>query len=77
MSFLFDPLICELLKSVLLMESPTIKSVVRRLISSLCLEVAGFAESAILSRMCHSHLLTSTVASPLCVTANSFLPQSC
>lgn len=59
------------------MESPTIKSVVRMLISSLCLEVAGFAESAIPTRVLRSHLLTATVASPLCVTANSFLPRSC
>lgn len=77
MSFLFDHLICELLNSVLLMESPTTKSVIRMLISSLCLEVAGFAESAILTPMRHGHLLTSTVASPLCVTANSLLPRSC
>lgn len=76
MSFLFDPLIYELLRSVLLMENPIIKSVVRMLISSLCLEVAAFA-SAMLTRIHHSHLLRSTVASPLCVTVHSFLPRSC
>lgn len=59
------------------MESPTIKSVVRMLISSLCLEVAGFAESAILTRMLRSPSAHGHGGTPLCVTANSFLPRSC